>query len=76
MNTLAALSQINDEEVIALIAEPLHDDPDRPVQKQAIRSLGDSHNPRAAVILEPIAADRNDRELSMLAREAMKLLEA
>jgi HEAT repeat protein len=49
-------------------------DPDRHVLKQVIQSLGELRDPRALVVITPIADDRGDRELSMLAREALKLL--
>ena len=75
INALEALSKIGDDESLALIGELLND-PDRNVQKQAVHSLGDSHNPRAAAILEPVAEDRSDRELSILAREVLKSLES
>ncbi len=71
MNALEALSKIEEDEVVDLIAELLHD-ADRRVQKQAVESLGNTRNPRAIKLLEPVAADRSDRELSLLAREASR----
>ncbi len=74
MHALFALSRIKDARVLPLIAEALKDH-DRLVQKQAIQSFADLGDPRALAILEPIADDRGDRELSMLAREAVKALQ-
>jgi len=74
MHALFALSRIKDARVLPLLAEALKDH-DRLVQKQAIQSFADLGDPRALAALEPIADDRSDRELSMLAREAMKALQ-
>jgi HEAT repeat protein len=71
LHALSALSRIKDARVLPLIMQLLHD-PDRLVLKQAIQSLGELGEARALAILAPIADDRTDRELSMLAREAMK----
>ena len=73
LHALYALSQIRDARVLPLIAGAL-DDNDRLVQKQAIQSFADLGNAGALTFLEPIALDRRDRELSMLARDAMKQL--
>ena len=73
MHALFALSRIKNARVLPLIAEALKDH-DRLVQKQAIQSFADLGDQRALAALEPIADDRSDRELSMLAREAMKQL--
>jgi hypothetical protein len=54
-----------------LLIEMLHD-PDRTVQKQTIMSLGASMDARAAAALQVIANDRNDRELSTLARQMIE----
>jgi len=74
MHALFALSRIKDARVLPLLAEALKDH-DRLVQKQAIQSFADLGDPRALAALKPIADDRSDRELSMLAREAMKALQ-
>jgi HEAT repeat protein len=74
LHGLSALGKIKDARVLPLIAGLLND-PDRHVVKQAIQSIADSGDLRALSILEPIAIDRTDRELSMLAREALKSLQ-
>ena len=74
LHALLGLSRIQDERVLPLIAELIHD-PDRIVMKQAIQSLADTRNPKALPLLEPFAADRADRERSMLARQAMRTLQ-
>ena len=73
MHALTALELVKDPRAITLIANELSD-PDREVKKRAIRALKASRDPLAQNILQPIAADRNDRELSMLAREALETL--
>lgn len=75
IHALSGLSHINDERVLPLIAELIHD-ADRGVMKQAIQSLADTRNPKALPLLEPFAADRTDRERSMLARNAMRQLQS
>ncbi|MBV6395136.1 MAG: hypothetical protein HFACDABA_00707 [Anaerolineales bacterium] len=73
LHALTGLSRIQGDRALALIANLIHDS-DRQVQRRAIQALGATGNPNALPILEPIAADRGDRELSMLAREAMSQL--
>ena len=73
LHAIWALTRIKDARVLPLLAD-MHLDPDRHVQKQVVQSLGELGDPRALTVLEPIAANRADRELSMLAREAMKAL--
>lgn len=73
LHALYALSHIRDSRVVPLIARLLQDH-DRQVVKQAIQCLAAQGDPQAASILQPIAADRSDRELSMLARAALKHL--
>jgi HEAT repeat protein len=75
IHALYALSKIRDVRVLPLIASALADN-DRLVQKQAIQSFVDLGDPGACANLEPIALDRRDRELSMLAREAIGRLSA
>jgi HEAT repeat protein len=75
LHALSGLSRIKDARVLPLIANLIHD-PDRNVMKQAIQSLADTRDPNALQLLEPYAADRSDRERSMLAREAMRQLSA
>ncbi len=73
LRAVSALTRLRDPRVLPLLAEMLHDH-DRLVQKQVIQSLGDMRDPRAAAALTPIADNRSDRELSILAREAIKQL--
>jgi len=73
IHALTGLGLVKDPRAIELIAHGLRD-PDRHVQKRAIFALKVSRNPLALDILNPIAADRNDRELSALAREALDTL--
>jgi HEAT repeat protein len=73
LHALSALSRIQDARVLPLISQMLKD-PDRHVLKQVIQSLGELRDPRALAILTAIADDRGDRELSMLARDAIKQL--
>jgi HEAT repeat protein len=68
-----AMTKIKDARVLPLLAEMLHDH-DRLVLKQVIQSLGELRDPRALAALTPIADDRSDRELSILARQAIKQL--
>jgi len=74
LRAIRALTKIKDTQVLPLLAEMLND-PDRHVLKEVIQSLGELHDPRALAVLTPIANDRSDRELSMLAREAIKSLQ-
>jgi HEAT repeat protein len=73
LHGLSALGHIKDARVLPMMTGLLKDN-DRHVVKQAIKSIAESGDPRALSILEPIAIDRTDRELSMLAREALKAL--
>ncbi|MBI5933571.1 MAG: HEAT repeat domain-containing protein [Chloroflexi bacterium] len=73
IHALTGLGLVRDPRAIELIAYGLRD-PDRQVQKHAIFALKVSRHPRALEILNPLAADRNDREFSMLAREALETL--
>ncbi len=73
LRALAALTKIREARVLPLIAGMLND-PDRHALKQVIHALGELRDPRALDALAPIADDRRDRELSMLAREALKKL--
>ncbi|NTW09610.1 MAG: HEAT repeat domain-containing protein, partial [Anaerolineaceae bacterium] len=67
------LSRIKHPDVLQLMAAALKD-PDRHVVQQVIRSMGESKDVRAVALLTPVADDRSDRELSKLAREAIKAL--
>ncbi|MBI3161103.1 MAG: HEAT repeat domain-containing protein [Chloroflexi bacterium] len=68
------LGMIRDERVVPLLIEMLRD-PDRVVRKQAIQSLGDMRDKRAVPVLQELAADRADRELASLAKEAVARLQ-
>lgn len=74
LHAVWALTKIKDARVLPLLAGRLKDI-DRHVLKQVIQSLGELGDRRALAILTPIADDRRDRELSMLARQAMKALQ-
>lgn len=73
LHAVWALTKIKDVRVLPLLARMLNDS-DRHVLKQVIQSLGELRDPRALAVLTPIADNRGDRELSMLAREALKQL--
>ncbi len=73
-HALSALGRIKDGRVLPLLAALLSD-PDRYVVRQAIESMAQLGDPRALSVLQPIAEDRSDRELSMLARQAMQTLQ-
>lgn len=75
LHAVWALTRIKDARVLPLLTEMLKD-PDRHVLKQVIHSLGELRDPRALPVLTRIADDRSDRELSMLAREAIKMLQS
>jgi HEAT repeat protein len=74
LHAINALGLVKDPRALSLLASLLRD-PDRQIVKQSVRSLVVTRDPRAAQILQPYAADRADRELSMLAREALTTLE-
>ena len=74
LHAVWALTKIQDARVLPLLAGMLKD-ADRHVVRQVIQSLGELCDVRAVAVLTPIADDRGDRELSMLAREAIKTLQ-
>jgi HEAT repeat protein len=74
LHAIDALGLLKDPRALPLLASLLRD-PDRQIVKQSVRSLVMSRSAQAALILQPYAADRTDRELSMLAREALTTLE-
>jgi len=69
------LALSGDKRVVPALLEML-DDPEREVIKLVIQSLGTLEDERAAPALTKIALHREDRELSSLAREALKMLGA
>ena len=75
LHAIRALSRIKHPDVLQLMAQALKD-PDRHVVQLVIRSMGESKDVRAVALLTPLADDRSDRELSKLAREAIKALHA
>lgn len=71
LHAAIGLGKIKDPRVAPFLIETLHD-PERAVQKQAILSLGQLHDEMADSALKVVAMDRNDRELSMLARQVLE----
>jgi HEAT repeat protein len=67
-HAVSALGKIQDVRVAPALIKMLTDG-DRQVQKLAIQSLGGLHDERAIAALKEIAADRTDREMSMLAKQ-------
>ena len=72
-HAIAGLTLSGDKRIVPVILDMLKD-PEREVQKQAIQSLGTLQDTRAIPALQNIALDRRDREMSMLAREALNTL--
>jgi HEAT repeat protein len=70
-HAVIALGRIRDPRVAPLLIDVLHD-PVREVQKQAILSLGELNDRTADSALRVIAANRNDSELSTLARQMLE----
>ena len=73
IHSIAALSNIRDPRVMPILLEMLND-PERDVKKQVIQSLGNLKDRRALPALQEIVADRSDRELHTLAKQAMENL--
>jgi HEAT repeat protein len=71
IHAVEALSQIKDRRVGPILLEMLND-PEREVKKEVIRSLGELKDPRALPALQEIVANRADRELHALAKQAME----
>lgn len=69
-HAIAGLTLSGDKRIVPVILDMLKD-PDREVQKQAVRSLGQLKDTRAIPALQALAIDRRDREISALAREAI-----
>lgn len=70
IHSITALSKIKDPQIVSVLLQMLND-PEREVKKHVIRSLGALGNVRALPVLEEIASNRADRELHLLAKEAM-----
>ena len=71
IHSIIALSSIKDRRVTPILLEMLHD-PEREVKKQVIQSLGELKDPRSSNALQEIVANRADRELHTLAKQALE----
>lgn len=72
-HAIAGLTLSGDQRIVPVILDMLKD-LDREVQKQAIQALGALKDVRAVSSLQAIAMDRRDREMSVLAREAIQAI--
>lgn len=73
IHSITALSKIRDPRVTPILLEMLND-PERDVKKEVIQSLGNLKDRRALPALQEIVANRSDRELHTLAKQAMENL--
>jgi HEAT repeat protein len=73
IHSIEALSKIKDGRVTPILLEMLND-PEREVRKQVILAVGNLKDSRALPALQEIAANRADRELHTLAKQAMESL--
>jgi HEAT repeat protein len=71
IHAISALSKIKDGRVTPIFLEMLND-PEREVKKQVIQSLGELRDPRSSNALQEIVANRADRELHALAKQALE----
>jgi HEAT repeat protein len=71
IHAIEALSKIKDRRVTPTLLQMLND-PERDVKKQVIQSLGELKDPRSANALQEIVANRADRELHTLAKQALE----
>jgi HEAT repeat protein len=71
IHAVQALSRIKDPRVTPVLVQMLND-PEREVKKQVIHCLGELKDPRAASALQEIMANRADRELHTLAKQALE----
>ncbi len=74
IHAVAALSRIKDPRVTPILLEMLND-PEREVKKQVIAGLGNLKDRRALAALQEIVANRGDRELHALAKQAIEALQ-
>jgi HEAT repeat protein len=74
IHAVGALSKIKDARVAPILVEMLND-PEREVKKQVIEVLGNLKDPRALGALQEIVANRSDRELHSLAKQAIETLQ-
>lgn len=70
-HAILGLGGIQSMRVTPLLIEMLHD-PDREVKRRAIEALANIRRPDAQAALQAIAADRSDRELALLAKQALE----
>lgn len=70
-HAVIGLGEIQDVRVTPILIEMVKD-PERRVQKQAVQSLSQLRDEHALSALRVIAADRSDRELSMLAKQYLE----
>ncbi|MCL4527852.1 MAG: HEAT repeat domain-containing protein, partial [Chloroflexi bacterium] len=70
-HAISALGKIKHASVAPLLIDALKD-PERVVRKQAIQSLGELRDPYATPPLQEIAANRVDREMAALAKQAIQ----
>jgi len=73
IHSIAALSKIKDPRVTPLLLEMLND-PERDVKKEVIQCLGNLKDRRALPALQEIVANRSDRELHSVAKQAVENL--
>ena len=72
-HAITGLTLSGDQRIVPALLSMLND-PEREVQKQAIAALGTLKDPRALPILQPLAIDRRDREMSALARKSINTI--
>lgn len=70
-HAVIGLGKIQSTHVMPLLIEMLRD-PERIVRKQVVESLGQLRDERAFSVLREIAADRSDREMSVLAKQILE----
>ncbi|MGB8981764.1 MAG: HEAT repeat domain-containing protein [Anaerolineales bacterium] len=73
IHAVEALATIRDGRVAPALLQMLND-PEREVKKHVIESLGNLKDPRVLSALQEIAANRADRELHTLAKQALENL--
>jgi HEAT repeat protein len=71
IHSIEALSKTKDLRVTPILLQML-DDPEREVKKEVIQSLGKLKDPRSFNALQEIASNRADRELHILAKQALE----
>ncbi len=73
-HAVSALGKIQHASVAPLLLEALND-PERVIRKQAVQSLDELRDPRALLPLQEIAANRVDREMAALAKQALQKIQ-